>query len=450
MLAMARALMAAPRYLLLDEPSLGLSPKMAAEIFRVVRGLPATGCGVLLVGAERPGRAGRVQPRLHPDQRPHPFFPGSPRTSPATRNCARHSWGRAKKGRPVPPGGRAMRPRVARSSPGREGDPGVAAHAHRGPFPGPGERLVGGGPGQGDGGQPHPPARRPCTAWSRRACWPGGPGAGTAQAPGPGRGGGGVETRGLLESYAAPAARTGHGTRSWRSWSATSPPLPGRTRRATRGLAALNAEFHALLAQAAGSRLLIRLPGGAGGAGGAHFPRVGHGHGGGCWSWRSTGPSWPPCAAATPRPRPGPRRHHVRRGGRHIWSSSPRRVPLPRTGTPRPGACAPYPPGHGGRAAAQGEEEASCARPCVPWRWAQSWPWPWPRPPRRPSPSRSARSSPCPARPRPIGTPTKLVAQMAVDQINKAGGINGRPLELVVAGHRERAHQGGTWPSRSS
>ena len=33
----------------------------------------------------------------------------------------------------------------------------------------------------------------------------------------------------------------------------------------------------------------------------------------------------------------------------------------------------------------------------------------------------------------PIGTPTKLVAQMAVDQINKAGGINGRPIELVVA-----------------
>ena len=49
MLAMARALMARPRYLLLDEPSLGLSPKMAAEIFTVVRDLPATGCGVLLV-----------------------------------------------------------------------------------------------------------------------------------------------------------------------------------------------------------------------------------------------------------------------------------------------------------------------------------------------------------------------------------------------------------------
>ncbi len=32
----------------------------------------------------------------------------------------------------------------------------------------------------------------------------------------------------------------------------------------------------------------------------------------------------------------------------------------------------------------------------------------------------------------PIGTPTKLVAEMVVDQINKAGGINGRPLELVM------------------
>ncbi len=32
-----------------------------------------------------------------------------------------------------------------------------------------------------------------------------------------------------------------------------------------------------------------------------------------------------------------------------------------------------------------------------------------------------------------IGTPTRLVAEMAVDQINQAGGINGRPLELVIA-----------------
>ncbi len=31
-----------------------------------------------------------------------------------------------------------------------------------------------------------------------------------------------------------------------------------------------------------------------------------------------------------------------------------------------------------------------------------------------------------------IGTPTKLVTQMAVDKINKEGGINGRPIELVL------------------
>jgi len=31
-----------------------------------------------------------------------------------------------------------------------------------------------------------------------------------------------------------------------------------------------------------------------------------------------------------------------------------------------------------------------------------------------------------------IGTPTKLVAEMVVDKINKSGGINGRPLELII------------------
>jgi branched-chain amino acid transport system substrate-binding protein len=31
-----------------------------------------------------------------------------------------------------------------------------------------------------------------------------------------------------------------------------------------------------------------------------------------------------------------------------------------------------------------------------------------------------------------IGTPTKLVAEMVVDKINKEGGINGRPLQLVI------------------
>jgi ABC-type uncharacterized transport system substrate-binding protein len=31
-----------------------------------------------------------------------------------------------------------------------------------------------------------------------------------------------------------------------------------------------------------------------------------------------------------------------------------------------------------------------------------------------------------------IGTPTKLVADMVVDKINKEGGVNGQPIELIV------------------
>lgn len=49
MLAIARALMSCPRLLLLDEPSLGLAPLVVREIFRIVAGLPARGCTVLLV-----------------------------------------------------------------------------------------------------------------------------------------------------------------------------------------------------------------------------------------------------------------------------------------------------------------------------------------------------------------------------------------------------------------
>jgi len=49
MLAIARALMASPRLLLLDEPSMGLAPKMVQEVFRVVKQLNAEGVTVLLV-----------------------------------------------------------------------------------------------------------------------------------------------------------------------------------------------------------------------------------------------------------------------------------------------------------------------------------------------------------------------------------------------------------------
>ncbi|MDA3935629.1 MAG: ABC transporter ATP-binding protein [Actinomycetota bacterium] len=49
MLAVARALMSKPRVLLLDEPSLGLAPKVIAEIFHTLDALRAEGLSILLV-----------------------------------------------------------------------------------------------------------------------------------------------------------------------------------------------------------------------------------------------------------------------------------------------------------------------------------------------------------------------------------------------------------------
>jgi branched-chain amino acid transport system ATP-binding protein len=49
MLAMGRALMAGPRYLILDEPSLGLAPLLVAQIRDLIIEINAQGTGVLLV-----------------------------------------------------------------------------------------------------------------------------------------------------------------------------------------------------------------------------------------------------------------------------------------------------------------------------------------------------------------------------------------------------------------
>jgi branched-chain amino acid transport system ATP-binding protein len=49
MLAMGRALMARPRLLLLDEPSMGLAPKLVTQIFDIVTEINAQGTTVLLV-----------------------------------------------------------------------------------------------------------------------------------------------------------------------------------------------------------------------------------------------------------------------------------------------------------------------------------------------------------------------------------------------------------------
>ncbi|OGP65182.1 MAG: ABC transporter ATP-binding protein [Deltaproteobacteria bacterium RBG_13_47_9] len=49
MLAMGRALMARPKLLMLDEPSLGLSPLLVQEIFRIIKTINGEGTTILLV-----------------------------------------------------------------------------------------------------------------------------------------------------------------------------------------------------------------------------------------------------------------------------------------------------------------------------------------------------------------------------------------------------------------
>ena len=98
MLAIGRALMTRPRLLLLDEPSLGLAPLLAREIFRVIRRINDDGVAVLLVeqnaGARsrwppaatcsRPGASSRRAPV--PSSRP--IRVSAPPTSDSTASAA--------------------------------------------------------------------------------------------------------------------------------------------------------------------------------------------------------------------------------------------------------------------------------------------------------------------------------------------------------------------------
>ena len=49
MLAMGRALMSNPKIILMDEPSMGLSPLLVSEIFNIIEDIKKSGTTVLLV-----------------------------------------------------------------------------------------------------------------------------------------------------------------------------------------------------------------------------------------------------------------------------------------------------------------------------------------------------------------------------------------------------------------
>lgn len=49
MLAIGRALMSRPRLIMMDEPSMGLAPKMVHQVFRIIKNLKETGTTILLI-----------------------------------------------------------------------------------------------------------------------------------------------------------------------------------------------------------------------------------------------------------------------------------------------------------------------------------------------------------------------------------------------------------------
>ena len=73
-----------PRLLLLDEPSMGLAPKLVLEIFRIIKELNETGVTDPAGRAERPAGAEARRLRLRARDRPHPHGRTPKRSAPAT------------------------------------------------------------------------------------------------------------------------------------------------------------------------------------------------------------------------------------------------------------------------------------------------------------------------------------------------------------------------------
>ena len=71
MVAIGRALMSQPEILMLDEPSLGLSPVLTKELFRSLAKIAETGVGILLVEQNARQSLKIAQPRLSDRGRPH-------------------------------------------------------------------------------------------------------------------------------------------------------------------------------------------------------------------------------------------------------------------------------------------------------------------------------------------------------------------------------------------
>ena len=70
MLAIGRALMARPRLLLMDEPSMGLAPALVDQVFDIIQTINRQGTTILVVEQNAAVALAHRAPRLRPAERP--------------------------------------------------------------------------------------------------------------------------------------------------------------------------------------------------------------------------------------------------------------------------------------------------------------------------------------------------------------------------------------------
>lgn len=91
MLAMGRALMSHPKTILMDEPSMGLSPKLVKEIFSIIRKLHEQGITILLV-EQNAKMALSIADRAYVLETGRITMEGDARNCSTTSRCARRIW----------------------------------------------------------------------------------------------------------------------------------------------------------------------------------------------------------------------------------------------------------------------------------------------------------------------------------------------------------------------
>ena len=87
MVVLAQALISQPRYLLIDELSLGLAPVVVSRLIPVIAAVAESGTGVLLIEQFATVALGLAHQRAHHGGRPDPLLRPGPRAARATRTA---------------------------------------------------------------------------------------------------------------------------------------------------------------------------------------------------------------------------------------------------------------------------------------------------------------------------------------------------------------------------